>query len=460
MHQQNASDRSMPLLLCHSHLRWDWVYQRPQHLLSRMAGKWPVIVEEEPVFDDRPPGLDILSVARGVTVIRPHRRPDADFDLGGLVEEYVAAVRGNRPLIRWFYSPMFASYGERLAPGQLVIYDCMDELASFAAAPAGLVEAERRLLERADVVFTGGRSLYESKRDRNPNVHCFPSAVDAAHFARALDPNLAIPADLAGLPKPVFGYYGVIDERLDYDLIARLADAQGAASIALVGPMIKVDPASLPRRANLHYLGQKTYDELPAYLKGFDVCIMPWALNEATKTISPTKTLEYMAAGKPIVSTAVRDVVRDHGDLVFVANDAGEFLELAEGALGKFDADRAEAERQRAADRGWDATALAMRKLIAQRLPKSGPEPSEEAAPRKKMRATRGPSARNLVVGGGPAGLSRRSTWTTRISSLPRSTPAPAASAGRSSRTASPSTTPATSSSPTTSTWTAFSATS
>jgi UDP-galactopyranose mutase len=393
---------SAPLLVCHSHLRWDWVYQRPQHLLSRLARDWPVVVEEEALFDDRPPGLDILSVAEGVTVVRPHRPAGRSFDLEALVDGYVAAVRGDRQLVRWFYSPMFAPHGDRLGLDQVVVYDCMDELANFAGAPAGLIEAEGRLLARADLVFTGGRSLYESKRDRNANVHCFPSAVDAAHFGRALEADLAVPADLAALPGPIFGYYGVIDERLDYDLIARLSESPGVGSVVLVGPTIKVDPAALPRRSNLHYLGQRSYEELPAYLKGFDVCIMPWALNEATRTISPTKTLEYMAAGKPIVSTAVRDVVGDHGDLVFVAEDAAAFATIAVEALSRFDPVRGAAERRRAADRGWDATAHAMSDRIAQRLH----APSEDTAPRPKSRTTRGSDARNLIVGGGPAGLS------------------------------------------------------
>ena len=400
MFEQQPGGRPDPIVVCHSHLRWDWVYQRPQHLLSRLARTWPVLVEEEPVFDDRPPGLDILSVADGVTVIRPHRRADRDFDLGALVEGYIAAVRGDRHLVRWFYSPMFATYGGRLGTGQTVVYDCMDELASFANAPAGLIEAERRLLDRADVVFTGGRSLFESKRGRNSNVHCFPSAVDANHFAKASATDLPVPEDLKNLPGPVFGYYGVVDERLDYDLVARLADAPGIGSVVLVGPTIKVDPAALPSRANLHYLGQRTYDELPAYLKGFDVCIMPWALNEATRTISPTKTLEYMAAGKPIVSTAVLDVVRDHGDLVFVAKNAEEFLSLAIDASAGITEERAEAERRRAADRGWDATAESMRKLVLDRLPEA------KSAPSKKPRISRGADAKNLIVGGGPAGLS------------------------------------------------------
>ncbi|MBV8346766.1 MAG: NAD(P)-binding protein, partial [Mycolicibacterium sp.] len=256
------------------------------------------------------------------------------------------------------------------------------------------------LLERADVVFTGGRSLYEAKRDRHPNVHCFPSCVEPEHFARSLDPSLPLPADLASLPRPIFGYYGAVDERLDYDLIAALADAPGVGSIVLVGPTIKVEPATLPRRANLHYLGQRRYDELPAYLKGFDVCLMPWALNETTRSISPTKTLEYMAGGKPIVSTAVRDVVRDHGDLVFVAEDRAQFVELARTALGRFDADRAAAGRRRAEEHGWDPTADAMRTLIEERLAAVRP------ARRPKPARVLADDAKSLIVGGGPAGLS------------------------------------------------------
>ncbi len=392
-----------PLLVCHSHLRWDWVYQRPQHLLSRIAGRWPVVVEEEPVFDDRPPGLDVLAVAEGVTVLRPHRRLSADFDLGRLVEDYVAMARRGRPLVRWFYSPMFALHGDRLGNDQVVVYDCMDDLASFAGAPAGLIGAEARLLARADLVLTGGRSLHELRRGRHANIHCFPSAVEAGHFARAADPGLALPACLEHLPRPIFGYYGAVDERLDYTLIAALADAPGVGSVVLVGPTIKVDPASLPRRGNLHYLGQQAYADLPAFLKGFDVCLMPWALNDATRSISPTKTLEYMAGGKPIVSTAVKDVVRDHGDLVFVAGSPEEFVGLALSAAGRFDEPRAAAGRSRAEASSWDATADSIRALIEIQLAPAAPEPAAKAP---KLRRPVADEAKQLIIGAGPAGLS------------------------------------------------------
>ena len=393
-----AGGETGPVVLCHSHLRWDWVYQRPQHVLGRLAAAWPVLFEEEPTLDDRPPGLDVIPAAPGVTVLRPHRPAGVDFDLGGLVERYAAMAAAGRPLIRWFYSPTFAAYGDRLGPGQTVVFDCMDELAAFNAAPPGLREAEARLLARADVVFTGGRSLHEAKRGRNPNVHCFPSAVDSAHFARALDPDQPVPADVANLPKPVFGYYGAVDERLDYGLVAALADAAPGGSVVLVGPTIKVDPAALPTRPNLHYLGQRPYDDLPGYLKAFDVCLMPWALNEATRAISPTKTLEYMAGGRPIVSTAVRDVVDDHGDLVDVAGSPAEFAAMCLAAVGRRDDPRLAAGRRRAASSGWDAVVGRMRGLIEAAM--------AAPAPPRKLARVKVDDARSLVVGGGPAGLS------------------------------------------------------
>ncbi len=402
MPHRRPTEALTPLLVCHSHLRWDWVYQRPQHLLSRIAKSWPVLIEEEPVFDDRPPGIDVLAVAPNVTVLRPHRRADRDHDLGRLVEDYVALARAGRPLVRWFYSPMFALHGNRLGDGQVVVYDCMDDLAGFAGAPSGLAEAEARLLARADVVFTGGRSIHEAKRDRHANIHCFPSAVEADHFAKADDPALPLPDAVADLPRPIFGYYGAVDERLDYDLIARLADAEGVGSVVLVGPTIKVDPAALPKRPNLHYLGQRAYADLPAFLKAFDVCLMPWALNEATRSISPTKTLEYMAAGKPIVSTAVRDVVRDHGDLAFVADSPERFIELARTALDRFDEDRALAGRARAKASGWDATADAIRGLIEPHLEGRG----SAARPAPKRTRPIADEAKHLIVGAGPSGLS------------------------------------------------------
>lgn len=358
-------------ILCHCHLRWDWVWQRPQHVLSRLARRHRITLEEEPVIDDRPPGLDIRRVAGNVTVLTPHRRPDDEVDFGALVDRYVIGRQSARALVRWFYSPMFASRPQRLAdPSEVVVYDCMDELSGFAGCPAELPELERRLLARADVVFTGGKAIWEAKRKHRADAHCFPSAVEASHFARAGDPDVAVPADIAGLPRPIAGYYGVIDERIDYRLLESLAGDPRIGAVVMVGPTAKVDAAALPRHPKLHFVGKRSYAELPAYLKGFDAAIMPFAINEATAHISPTKTLEYMAAGKPVVSTPVRDVVRNHGDLVAIAETAERFADevAAAAAPGGHPARKADAARRRARENSWDALAERMAGLLADAL--------------------------------------------------------------------------------------------
>jgi glycosyltransferase involved in cell wall biosynthesis len=212
--------------------------------------------------------------------------------------------------------------------GEIVtVYDCMDELSKFRFAPPEIHKREAELLAIADVVFTGGRKLYESKSRFHDNCHFYGCGVDGDHFGKARQDATMVPPELAALPKPVLGYFGVIDERLDYELIAALADADPNRSVVMVGPVTKVDPASLPQRRNIYWLGQRSYADLPAICKGFDVCLMPFALNEATEFINPTKTLEYMATGRPVVSTAVTDVVRNFGECVHIANSAPEFVE-------------------------------------------------------------------------------------------------------------------------------------
>jgi UDP-galactopyranose mutase len=247
----------------------------------------------------------------------------------------------------------------------------MDELSAFSGAPRDLLRRERELFARADVVFTGGHSLYEAKRAHHSNVHAFPSSVDAAHFASASGrtARLSEPADQRDLPGPRVGFFGVVDERMDLALVARLADELPACSVVIVGPVAKIDPSSLPRRPNLHWLGQKTYDELPAYLAGWDVALMPFALNDATRFISPTKTLEYLAAAKPVVSTAIRDVVTPFGELGLVRIGAGaQFVEHVAAAL-RARGTPEEARRTASADAwvastSWDRTWEAMHGLL------------------------------------------------------------------------------------------------
>jgi UDP-galactopyranose mutase len=342
------------------HLRWQGVWQRPNHLLARVARNVPVIVLEEPLAAAR--DEDVVRELDGVTVVTPHRAgPLRD----ALDERSLATVRrlvgARRPLV-WLYTPMMLGLADAF-PGAPLVFDKMDELAKFARADPRIAPRERALLQRADLVFTGGRSLYRTVEGRARAARCYPSGVDVEHFARALDsaPHAALEPFAAG---PVLGYVGVIDERLDLGLIDALAAAYPAATVALVGPVVKIDEAALPRRANIAYLGKRGYDELPALLAGFDVALMPFALNEHTANISPTKTLEYLAAGRPVVSTAVADVVADHADVVYVARDAADFVRLVELAR-QAESERYERGAEKARAATWDAIAAAMQADLA-----------------------------------------------------------------------------------------------
>jgi len=338
--EPSAPEPEAPTLLCFSHLRWNFVFQRPQHLMTRFAREMDVIYWEEPM-EIGPKETAYLQVreAEGVKNVRvvvphlPQGMPDdaREAALKRLLEAHVASIRG--PLISWYYTPMMLPFSREL-DADVVVFDAMDELSKFKFAPVKLLELEQELIDRADVVFTGGSSLYEAKKDRHANVHCFPSSVDRAHFCKARAHQFD-PADQEDLPKPRLGFYGVLDERFDVDLLDAVAKMRPDWSFVMVGPVVKIAPEDLPKRANIHYLGGKTYDQLPSYLSGWDVALMPFAMNESTQFISPTKTPEYLAGGKPVVSTPVRDVVRHYGHLegVKIAATPQEFVAACEDAL-------------------------------------------------------------------------------------------------------------------------------
>ena len=366
----------MDTIVVFSHLRWDFVYQRPQQLLSRLARRYRILFIEDPMPDDAGPvRLERASPVPGVTVCRP-RTP---LQVKGHHDEQLAlvlpllatladdlAVPGAFRPIAWFYTPMALPLLQVLDPS-LVVYDCMDELASFDKAPKQLLQRETALLNLADLVFAGGPSLYEAKRARHPRVHCFPSSVDAAHFRQALARGQDHPAQ-AAVPHPRLGFYGVLDERIDLALVAATADAHPDWQLVLAGPVLKIADDTLPRRPNIHYLGQQAYEDLPRLLAGWDVCLMPFALNKATRFISPTKVLEYMAAELPVVSTPIADVAGPYGDVVAIAEGHAAFADACAAALALGAGQRtalAEAMRARVTRTSWDATAEAMAALLA-----------------------------------------------------------------------------------------------
>ncbi|HEY9635038.1 MAG TPA: UDP-galactopyranose mutase [Coleofasciculaceae cyanobacterium] len=383
-----------PDLICLSHLRWNFVFQRPQHLFTRFAQGRRVFFVEEPIFSVAPPAasvtngstgrvgrLDVTQHESGVWVIVPHL-PE------GLSEQEQCAAQQSllnelfaeheiHKYIFWYYTPMSLGFTRHLEP-MAVVYDCMDELSAFRGAPPLLKECEAELFRRADLVFTGGQSLYEAKRNQHENVYAFPSSVEVAHFAQARTIKQD-PADQANIPHPRLGFYGVIDERMDIELLEGIAEARPDWHLVMIGPVVKIDPATLPRRQNIHYLGSKDYKELPAYLSGWDLAMLPFARNESTRFISPTKTPEYLAAGKPVVSTSIRDVVRPYGQerLVRIADTVAEFVSAAEAAmkedckesgwLGRVDGFL----EQISWDRTWASMTQLIESALATRLEKS-----------------------------------------------------------------------------------------
>ncbi len=368
-----------------SHLRWNFVYQRPQHLLSRLAARRPVYFIEEPEFD--PSGLarwhrsnpqpNVFVYRPRTPVQSPGYSPDQLRAMRPLMAELAAELEGET-VVAWMYTPLALPLVDALEPAA-VVYDCMDELSLFLGAPPELLPREAELLERADVMFTGGPSLYRAKKARHSNVHCFSSSVDAAHFRSALPPesgSASEPGDQASVPHPRLGFYGVIDERIDLRILDRMAEAHPEWQIMLVGPVVKIDPATLPRRPNIHYFGQRSYEELPGYLAGWDVCLLPFARNDATKFISPTKTLEYMAAELPIVSTPITDVAEPYGRIVYLGETPDEFLAACEAALAASPEERASRAmemRKVLAGTSWDVTVSRMEKLLDAAVSKVAP---------------------------------------------------------------------------------------
>jgi len=356
-------------LVVFSHLRWEFVTQRPQHLVNRIGPGRKVLFVEEPIPSE--PGdtssYKLIKASKNITILQPKIKANNwTFELVPVVQEYLNK-NGFNNCIFWFYSADFLPV--LALDHEITVYDCMDELSAFKGAPKALIEKEKYLLKNSDIVFTGGKSLYESKSKLSDNVHCFPSSVDKKHFESALKKKGLPPHDIRHLKKPIVGYYGVIDERIDMPLIQQMANEAPEVDFVMIGPVVKISEDEIARANNIHYLGGKKYEDLPMYLREFDVAMMPFALNESTKFISPTKTLEYMAANKPIISTAIYDVVRDYSNVVKIVNDSASFVKEINYYLSENKSQKAQREKMQKAiieKTSWDNTAQSMKKLIAQ----------------------------------------------------------------------------------------------
>jgi glycosyltransferase involved in cell wall biosynthesis len=361
-----------------SHLRWTFVWQRPQQLVSRLAADF-----ERTWFVEEP--VAVQGRTEVALCVEPHGQVNrvwlevpAETDVVGFgpttskqYEIELAKLLGEaQDRTVWLYTPMALDLAQSLQPS-LLVYDVMDDLAAFKSAPVGVVLRQRQALREADVVFTGGRSLHRSVAERRPSeVHCFPSGVEPEHYATAVD----LRDDRRSDTRPVAGYVGVIDERIDLDIVGGLAAALPDWDIAMVGPVVKIDPAGLPQAPNVTYPGPRQYGELPAVMAGFDVALMPFALNEATRSISPTKTLEYLAAGLPVVSTRVPDVVADYTGVVDLRDDATEFAEGCRRGAAECRHVRADRARPVLAAQHWESIADRMSSLLAGHRPAAARE--------------------------------------------------------------------------------------
>lgn len=325
-------------LVCFSHLRWDFVYQRPQHLLSRCARKRRVFFIEEPIFSNCSTRLEVREAEPGVHVVVPYLPEGlrSEIAINAVMKEMTSQLfidHDIKQYVFWYYTPMALSFTYQFNP-IATVYDCMDELSAFKGAHSDLPALEKQLFRQVDLVFTGGQSLYEVKRDQHPAVYAFPSSIDPSHFGKART-ALTDPEDQALIPHPRLGFFGVIDERFDVELLDQVAAKRPDWHFVILGPIVKIDPDTLPKHANIHYLGGKKYSELPDYVAGWDIALLLFARNESTRFISPTKTPEYLAAGKPVISTSIRDVVRPYGEmkLVEITDTADDFIRAAEKLL-------------------------------------------------------------------------------------------------------------------------------
>jgi glycosyltransferase involved in cell wall biosynthesis len=325
------------------HLSWSWVWQRPQQFLSRLAKTHPLLFVETHCSDvtDSEIVRKLVDGHANIQILEMHFPADRwhdgefiDLERRRLLQRAIADTEGafDRAIL-WINDPMSVTAFAGHLGESMIVYDCMDELSQFSGAPPSLIGREKKLTSVADVIFCGGRKMRDKRLPINGNCHFYGTGVDCRHFGRAMDPDLPVHPDIASLPGPVLGYFGVIDERIDYALLERLADAEPSWSIAMIGPFAKIDPATLPKRKNLHWLGGKAYEELPSLTKGMDVCMMPFALNAATEFINPTKALEYMAAGRPVVATCLDEIKSNFSEACAIANDHNDFIELCRNEI-------------------------------------------------------------------------------------------------------------------------------
>jgi glycosyltransferase involved in cell wall biosynthesis len=329
-----------------------------RRLITKLRRAFAGCVEVEPnIFVVNPlvlplPGSALAQRLNGVLLERSLRRTLSKLSFA-------------RPIL-WTFLPTMNRLVGRLGE-RLLVYHCVDKYSEFSGVPRdAIVAMERDLVKRADLVFTSAARLLEECRPLNPHTHFITHGVDTAHFGRALDPQTPVPDDLAGIRKPVAGFFGLIADWVDLPLIRSLARERPDWSFVLIGKAA-TDLAPLQGLSNVHWLGQKPYTELPGYCRGFDVALIPFVQNELTLRVNPLKLREYLAAGLPVVSTPLPEISRYDG-LVRLATRREEFIGGIEAALAERSPELAGRRFEAMRGESWEARVADMARLIDERV--------------------------------------------------------------------------------------------
>jgi UDP-galactopyranose mutase len=386
MTANHDTEQEQITIICLAHLGWDYVWQRPQQIMSRFAARCRVVYIDPPAYEplDEQVQLRERIDASGVHVVQPiisdqlqlapMRRFQEYFQILQRIMEQSPSVT-----ILWLYVlealPLVESLASQL---DLIVYDCMDDFHSLDNSPAGerQRQLETRVIDLADLLFTAGRSMYEARKDRHPLAYCFSAGIDLPHFKAACDPALPLAAALDSIPCPRFGYFGVLDDRLDWQLVAAVARQRPDWQWVFVGPKFHQWHAELPQAHNIHYLGQQPYRDLPAYLKGFDICTMPFVLSDHTRFLHPTKILEYLAGDKQVISTSLPDAVAMYGGIISFGDSVEAWLEVGEKLLGTTPEQRIIFQVQVAPlleQSSWDGIVTQMWELMWEQFEEEGP---------------------------------------------------------------------------------------
>ncbi|MEW6448454.1 MAG: glycosyltransferase [Bacillota bacterium] len=378
-------------IICLSSVNWDPIWTRKQQVLSRLHPSNRILYVEPPgtlisPFKDpsywgkwRPWGRWVSRPRPNIYVFQPpFVLPFGNmYHWVGKLNQYWLAAWVNLAIHRlkikhpilWTYLPGTAAVA-RLIKHAVLIYDCVDEHGAYKGlvSERTIWKLETELLRTADITFVTAPGLYQRRKDHARRIYYVPNAADVAHFNKACDPETPIPEEIRRLPSPRLCFVGVVQEWVDTELLARVARERPEWSIVLIGPVAPgISLHGLDKMPNVFFLGRKPKEVLPNYLKGCEVCLNLFRKSTLTANVSPLKFYEYLASGRPVVSTEM-PAVEEFADLIEIAADAPGFITAVEKALAEENAGRREKRLARAREHSWEARVALMEEKIVQVL--------------------------------------------------------------------------------------------